>query len=281
MSHGQSIERRTLLTTSGIVATGGLAALAGCTGNSTEPPPRKSNVIDGIELTADGSTLRIDPYAESECWVQSRRDLAVNAVSGSGDQRDAAESVAILSALAVETSSESGDQTETTESIVTSSALASLSPVGTARAAKGRGATGRGSGGYSSAPRTENGRAWFWGGSYASGWYNDHDDEVTQYPVDIDTLGVAYLGSDARFEEQDPGPGPVNWDDTYNAPTDEGIETSIQDLQPGWYRVGANIILAEGPDAGTDLGWECLDLRVEETADGKEITERWKVSPRI
>jgi hypothetical protein len=257
MSHRQSIERRTLLTTSGIVATGGLAALAGCTGNSTEPPPRKSNVIDGVELTADGSTLRIDPYAESECWVQSRRDLAVNAVSGSGDQRDAAESVAIPSALAV------------------------LSPVGTARAAKGRGATGRGSGGYSSAPRTANGRAWFWGGSYASGWYNDHDDEVTQYPVDIDTLGVAYLGSDARFEEQDPGPGPINWDDTYNSPTDEEIETSIQDLQSGWYRVGANIILAEGPDAGTDLGWECLDLRVQGTADGKEITERWKVSPRI
>ena len=104
---------------------------------------------------------------------------------------------------------------------------------------------------------------------------------MSQYPVDIDTLGVAYLGSDARFEEQDPGPGPVNWDDTYNAPTDEGIETSIQDLQPGWYRVGANVILAEGPDVGTDLGWECLDLRVQATADGKEITERWKVSPRI
>jgi len=257
MSPRQSINRRTLLTTSGIIATGGLTTLAGCTGNSAEPPPRKSNVIDEVELSADGSALRVDPYGESDCWVQSRRDLDVDASSESGDQTDAAESIAIPSALAV------------------------LSPVGTARAAKGRGATGRGSGGYSSAPRTANGRAWFWGGSYASGWYNDHDDEVVQYSVDIATLGVAYIGSNTRFEEQDPGPGPINWDDTYDSPTDKEIETSVQDLQPGWYRVGANIVVAEGPDEGTDLGWECLDLRVQQTADGKEITERWKVSPRI
>lgn len=257
MSPKQSIDRRTLLTTGSIVATGGLAALAGCTGSSTEPPPRKSNVIDEVELTADGSTLRIDPYGESNRWVQSRRDLAVDASSGSGDRTDAAESIAMPAALAT------------------------LSPIGTVRAAKGRGATGRGSGGYSSAPRTANGRAWFWGGSYANSWYDDHEDEVDQYPVDIATLGVAYIGSETRFEEQDPGPGPINWDDTYDAPTDGEIETAVQDLRPGWYRVGANIVVAEGPDEGTDLGWECLDLRVEETVDGKEITERWKVSPRI
>lgn len=257
MSPKQPISRRTLLTMGGVVATGGLTTLAGCAESSTEPPPRKSNVIDEIELSTEGSRLLIDPYGDSDRWVKSRRDLAV------------------------ETSSESGDQTETTESIVTSSALASLSPVGTARAAKGRGATGRGSGGYSSAPRTANGRAWFWGGSYANGWYDDHNDEVTRYPVNIATLGVAYIGSNARFEEQDPGPGPINWDDTYSSPSDDEIETSAGDLRPGWYRIGANIIVAEGPDDGTDLGWECIDIRVEQTADGKNITERWKVSPRI
>ena len=257
MSPKQSIDRRTLLTTGGIVAAGGLTALAGCTESSTEPPPRKSNVIDEVELSTDGSTLRIDPYGESDRWVQSRRDLAVETSPGSDDRTDAVESISVPAALAA------------------------LSPVGTARAAKGRGATGRGSGGYSSAPRTANGRAWFWGGSYANGWYDDHEDEVDEYPVDIATLGVAYIGSDTRFEEQDPGPGPINWDDTYDAPTDEEIETSVRDLRPGWYRVGANIVVAAGPDEGTDLGWECLDLRVEETADGKEITERWKVSPRI
>jgi len=256
MSPTHQIDRRTLLRTSGIVATGGLTSLAGCIGSSEEPPPRRSNVIEDVELSADGSALRIDPFGESDRWVQSRRELAVDASAGSDDGTD-------------------------TESAASLSLLATLSPVGTARAAKGRGATGRGSGGYSSAPRTANGRAWFWGGTYTNGWYNDHDDEVSQYPVDIATLGVAYIGSNARFEEQDPGPGPVNWDDTYDSPTNDEIETSVQDVQPGWYRVGANIVVAEGPDEGTDLGWECLDLRVEQTVDGKAITERWKVSPRI
>jgi len=250
MIPSQSIDRRTLLRTSGFVATGGLTAIAGCIGGNNEPPPRKSNVIDNVELAADGTTLRIDPYAESNRWVMSRRDLAVDASTQSGTQASL-------------------------------SVLSKLSPVGTARAAKGRGATGRGSGGYSSAPRTDNGRAHFWGGSYTHGWYDDHDDEVSQYPVDIATLGIAYLGSNARFEEQDPGPGPVAWDQTYDSPTNEEIETSVEDLQPGWYRIGANIVVAEGPDEGTDLGWECIDLRVEQTVDGKEITERWKVSPRI
>jgi len=257
MDSKQSIDRRTLLRTSGIVATGGVTVIAGCIGSNNEPPPRKSNVINNIELSADGTTLEIDPFAESDRWVQSRRNLDVDA------------------------SARSGNQTGDTGSTASLSALAKLSPVGTARAAKGRGATGRGSGGYSSAPRTSNGRAWFWGGSYSNGWYNDHDDEVSQYPVDIATLGVAYIGSNARFEEQDPGPGPINWDDTYDSPTGDEIETSIQDLQLGWYRVGANIVVAEGPDEGTDLGWECIDLRVEQTVSGKEITERWKVSPRI
>lgn len=257
MSPNESINRRTLLRRSSIVATGGVTAIAGCTGSNNEPPPRKSNVIDTIELSADGTTLEIDPSADSDRWVQSRRNLEADA------------------------STRSGNQTGNNGSEASLSALSNLSPVGTVQAAKGRGATGRGSGGYSSAPRTANGRAWFWGGSYTNRWYDDHDDEVSKYPVDIATLGVAYIGSNARFEEQDPGPGPINWDDSYDAPTDAEIETSIRNLQPGWYRVGANIVVADGPDEGVDLGWECVDLRVEQTVDGKEITERWKVSPRI
>lgn len=253
----KSVTRRSLLKTSGIGATVGLTAIAGCIGSSNEPPPRRSNVIDTIELSDDGSTLRIDPFVDSDRWVQSRRELDV------------------------ETSARSTNQLRHTESPASRSALAKLSPVGRARAAKGRGATGRGSGGYSSAPRTTNGRAWFGGGSYANSWYDDHDDEVSQYPVDIATLGVAYIGSNTRFDEQDPGPGPINWDDTYDAPTGEEIETSIRNLQPGWYRIGANTVVADGPDEGTNLGWECVDLRIQQTVDGKEITERWKVSPRI
>ena len=149
MSPKQPISRRTLLTMGGVVATGGLTTLAGCAESSTEPPPRKSNVIDEIELSTEGSRLLIDPYGDSDRWVKSRRDLAV------------------------ETSSESGDQTENTESIVTSSALASLSPVGTARAAKGRGATGRGSGGYNLAPPPAHGRGRVLGGVFADGGCGD------------------------------------------------------------------------------------------------------------
>jgi len=58
MSPKQSIDRRTLLTTGGIVAAGGLTALAGCTESSTEPPPRKSNVIDEVELVPADLTTR-------------------------------------------------------------------------------------------------------------------------------------------------------------------------------------------------------------------------------
>lgn len=253
------MDRRTLLKTSGIVATGGLTALAGCSGGDNEPPPRKSNVIDRIQLADDGTALIIDPVTDENKWVRSRRDIDI----------------------------EASDRTKGKERSIDASAdrslLADLSPIGVARAAKGRGATGRGSGGFSSAPKTSRGRARFWGGGYTNRWYNDHDDEVDRYPVDIATLGVAYIGSNAVFEEQDPGPGPVNWDVTYDAPTDSDIETPFQNLRPGWYRVGANIVTPDGgrTDARTDLGWECVDLRIEDNNGGKEITERWKVSPRI
>lgn len=251
------MKRRTLLRASGIVATSGLTAIAGCIGGDNEPPPRRSNVIDDIELADDGSTLRIDPVSGTNRWVQSRRDIDIDIDSSRRSGRSRSKLTA------------------------SRSALAGLSPVGTARAAKGRGATGRGSGGYRSAPKTSKGRARFWGGPYTHRWYDDHDEEVERYPVEIMTLGIAYLGTNARFEEQDPGPGPVNWDRTYDSPTESEIETSIQNLQPGWYRVGANIAVPEGQETAANLGWECIDIRIERTPTGKEITERWKVSPRI
>jgi hypothetical protein len=249
------MDRRTLLKTSGIVAASGLTALAGCIGSNNEPPPRKSNVINNIQLADDGSTLSIDPVVDENQWVQSRRDIDIVTSDASSETR----SIGVPAGHSL---------------------LAGLSPIGVARAAKGRGSTGRGTGGYSSATKTSNGRAWFWGGSYARPWYNDHDDEIEQYPVDIATLGIAYIGPNAVFEEQDPGPGPVTWDETYEDPTDDEIETSLENLRTGWYRVGANIVTPNGRGT-TDLGWECVDLRIEDGVGGKEITERWKVSPRI
>jgi hypothetical protein len=55
-------------------------------------------------------------------------------------------------------------------------------------------------------------------------------------------------------------------------------------MQVGWYRVGTNVVVdnrGKGNDKVNDLGWECVDIRIEEQDGGKQITERWKVSPRI
>ena len=256
------MERRDLLNTSGIIAVSGLTALAGCSGaDDTAPPPRKSNVIDEVSLGQNGSTLTIDPVPQEDQWVQSRRDL-------------------------YEGKNTTAEKTTTSEDTSTESAsLSGLSPIGIASAAKGRGATGRGAGGFSSAPRTSNGRAWFFGGAYANSWYNEHDDEVEKYPTRVAQLGIAYVGTNEEFEEQNPGPGPVSWDETYDNPDpDTPIETDVADLRDGWYRVGANIVVdnrGTGNEETTNLGWECIDIRVEDNGSGKEITERWKVSPRI
>lgn len=257
------MERRQFIKTSGLVTVSGLTTLAGCTGSDNDaPPPRKSNVIEGVNLSDGGDTLTIRPVPQDEQWVQSRRDIT----DGS-------------------TESETTTTENTTSTSESLSVLGGLSPIGVASAAKGRGATGRGAGGYSSAPRTSNGRAWLFGGAYVNSWYDDHDDEVEKYPVRVTTLGIAYIGTNTEFEEQDPGAGPIPWDETYDNPDpDTPVETQISDLQAGWYRVGSNIVVdnrGNGNDKPTDLGWECIDIRIEETDSGKEITERWKVSPRI
>ncbi|WP_084157018.1 hypothetical protein [Haladaptatus cibarius] len=250
------MKRRSFLQKGGIVGTGALTALAGCTSENS-PPPRRSNVVNDLSIT--GNNLQIRPFPADQQWVMSRRDIDL-----------------------VSTGSSDGN----TNGNGAANSLSGFSPVGVASAAKGRGATGRGSGGYSSAPRTHNGRAWFFGGSYANSWYDDHEDEVEKYPVTLAAIGVAYLGTNQQFQEQDPGAGPVSWDQTYDEPDpNTKIETPLVGEQgAGWYRVGAHTVieeqaLAEGEDG--DLGWECIDIRVERANGSLEVTERWKVSPRV
>lgn len=163
---------------------------------------------------------------------------------------------------------------------------ANLNPIGVASAkgkgsGGGRGATGRATGGYSSAPRTRHGYAWYHGGDYADDWYEDHGDEVTRYGVAVTALGVAYLGSGAQIQDEAPGPGPVPWDEKFEDPGDTvqyDVDARSSFARTGWYRVGANLA---GTDVDHDFRWECYDLEIRDTAGGFAIGEEWKVSPRI
>lgn len=164
---------------------------------------------------------------------------------------------------------------------------ANLNPIGVASAkgkgnGGGRGATGRGTGGYSSAPRTRHGYAWYHGGDYADDWYEDHGDEVTRYGAVVTLLGVAYLGSNSQMQDEAPGPGPVPWDETIDDPGDTveyRIDARDSFSQDGWYRVGANVV---GTDVDHDFRWECYDLDIRNASGGGfTIEEQWKVSPRI
>jgi hypothetical protein len=237
------MRRRRFLQASGAVW---LAAVAGCLGSSS-PPPRKSNSITDVELVADDATPTLEVALADDPWVMSRYD------AGGSSARSAP------------------------------NGLGGLLPVGTAGAQKGgggaagRGATGRGNGGYSSAPRTHHGFAWYHGGSYADDWYENHRDEVDRYQTTVATLGVAYLGSNDRYTDDPPGPGPVPWDRTIEDPED--TETYAVERE-GWYRIGAEL---RGENVSHDFEWECVDLHLEEgfTTDGMEIDEEWKVSPRV
>lgn len=221
-------------------AAGGVAALAGCSilGGSNAPPPRRSNAIASVE--PQNGALRIEPA--DDAWIESRKDASAPVISG---------------------------------------LLAPLSPVGGARAAKGgggggRGATGRGTGGYGSAPRTSKGRAWWHGGAYANGWRDDHDDEIQRYRAAIAAIGVAFLGSDDRFEDDRPGAGEVPWDETFR---DVEETMSYEISREGWYRVGARM---QGRNGNTNFGWEAVDMEIDRTAGGEYVVdEKWKVSPRL
>ena len=224
------MRRRNFIVASGL---GTIAALTGCLGGGSAPPPRKSNVVSDIRVR-DGS-LSID--VADDTWVASRYDR-------------------------------------------TQQSLAALNPVGVASAkgkggGGGRGATGRGSGGYSSAPKTRHGYAWYHGGDYADDWYENHGDAVSRYSVTVATLGVAFLGSTAEIQDRAPGAGAVPWDETFSDP-DDTVEYDVS--RPGWYRVGANVV----GENGHDFRWESYDVELDGgSGGGYSIEEQWKVSPRI
>ncbi|UPM43041.1 hypothetical protein [Halocatena salina] len=142
-------------------------------------------------------------------------------------------------------------------------------------AGSARGATGRAGGGHASAPRTNHGWAWWHGGAYADDWYEDHDDETSRYPVQIEEIGVRHFGSDDVFKKDRPGAGPVDWDWTYRFP-DHRIDHPIR--KPGWYRVGAHIV---GKRVDHDFQWECIDFEIRSVGQSYTVGKEWKVSPRI
>lgn len=161
-----------------------------------------------------------------------------------------------------------------------SSGNAQIAPVGVVAGKSGgsgsaRGATGRAGGGHGSAPRTIHGWAWWHGGDYTDDWYEDHEDETTEYPVQIKAIGVRHFGSDAKFQKNRPSAGPVDWDWTYRFPENR-IDHPLRN--PGWYRVGAHIV---GKKVDHGFNWECIDFEVSSVGQSYTVENEWKVSPRI
>lgn len=233
-------------TSTAVLLSGTTIAAAGCLGGDSNdaPPPRKSNVVEEVSLADNAFEISLVP--SDDRWIMSRREI--NSV---GEVRGALRG------------------------------LSGVSPVGEAAARKGRGATGRGSrnGGFSSAPKTRRGRARFWGGGYTGRWYDDHDDDVERYPAAVSSVCLASFGSNERFQELSPGPGPVNWEERHSQFSNPlRSETRVSQ---GWYRVGVNVNVPNNGSDDDDLGWESVDVRVEREDGSLEITERWKVSPRI
>ncbi|WP_302083722.1 hypothetical protein [Salinibaculum rarum] len=236
------MRRRKFLVAAGTAASIGIA---GCLGGAKAPPPRKSNVLQDLEATAG----KVEINTEDDTWVMSRYDSGSNAQQNIGN--------------------------------AAGSFLTSVSFIGVASAkgkgaAAGRGVTGRAAGGYTKAPRTHHNRAWLYAGDYTDDWYEEHEEDVEKYPVEIATLGVAFLGSTEEFKDDKPGPGAVPWDETYENPQD--IETYDVE-QEGWYRVGAKLV---GENVEQDFKWEAVDFKlVEDDTGGYKVAKQWKVSPRI
>lgn len=246
----------------------GAAAVAASTAlagctGDNSPPPRKSDVFKDV-AAQDG---QIAVEFDHDIVVETRAD-----VDGSA---------ALVNPLSL---------------------LGGLSPIGVA-AAKGRGATGRGAGGYSSAPKTGHGHAKWHGGAYAGGWRDDHDDEIQMHNATVALAGAAYLGTNESYEENPPGAGPVEWDETWSnpSPTDdttgnktsanetddgstavpetfEGTEINYDATKVGWHRIGTKLTT---PDGDHVFGWEAVDFRVVETTDGYSVEKTWKISPRL
>lgn len=146
--------------------------------------------------------------------------------------------------------------------------VGSLSPVGVA-SAKARGRGRRSSGSISQ--RGRNGRAKWRGGTYVV-WYNNHEDDVDEYPASLQWIGLGYLGTTEEYRESSPAAGPVDWDTRIDNPV-SGSSVDLEVPEDGWYRVGASLT---GPN-NRNFGVESVDFEVE---DG-EIQNRWKISPRL
>ncbi len=223
-------------------ATVGALTLAGCLGSSS-PPPRRSEVF--ADVGSNGGALQMN--LADQPIVESRADVDARESSGS-----------FGSVVAV---------------------LAGLNPVGTAAAAKGgggRGATGRGSGSHGSAPKNHSGHAKYHGGDYDD-WREDHEDEVDTYQAEVTTLAIGYIGTVVQMEDSPPGPGPIDWDETWTNPRPDQ-DITYEPPRTGWYRTGAKL---EAKDANHTFGWECLDFEVRDASESIQVNNVWKVSPRL
>ncbi|WP_324760427.1 hypothetical protein [Haloarcula montana] len=170
---------------------------------------------------------------------------------------------------------------ETTEG---SLAVGQLSPVGVASAQKGGGGAARGSGAYGSAPRGRHGWAVWHGGNNDDDWRENHQDELRMYPAMIGAAGVAYLGSDQRYEDDPPDAGPVPWDKKWENQQDgESHTVPLSEAAPsdapreGWYRVGTKLV---GEESGADFGWQGADFEIDNEGTW-QIDKAWHVRPRV
>jgi hypothetical protein len=248
------MNRRSFLRKSGIAATLGLTALAGCTGTGSDSaPPRKSEVFQEINVKDNGA-LVVD--LEDTVEVQSRVDISNTGGSNSNSQS-------------------LGDQAQDVAS--------DLNPVGVAAAAKGRGGRGRAGGARGArkaGAKGRNGRAKLYGGTgntYVF-WWNDHKDDVEEHNAKVEKIGITRLGDADKSGKGLPGPGKPEggWDRTVDNPSQNFKFTPGE---PGWYRVAAHLM---SPNGDHDFGWEAVDLQiVKNDNDNLEAKQSWKVSPRL
>lgn len=241
------MKRRRFLAT-GTATLGATLGLAGCVGgigggSGSAAPPRESEVFQSISMKQEALVVQL----EKSPVVTSRAD-----VGGNQNNKQQPPSSGVFGALA---------------------------PVGVASAGGrggrgGRGATGRGRGGSGNVPSGRNGRNKWHGGSYAA-WHDDHDDEVEEYRCQISECGVGYLGSDEEYSDDPPGAGAVEWDKTYSNPQQS---MRYNNLQPGWYRVGAHLMSMNGSH---DFGWEAVDFQMMSEGSGYSVANEWKISPRL
>ncbi|MCU4799276.1 hypothetical protein OB920_02685 [Halobacteria archaeon HArc-gm2] len=230
-----------------------LGFLAGCSSGQQQSPPRQSKVFG--ELTVSGEAIEIPLVADPT--VESRADISPNQAQISASQADTSPSVG----------------------------LDDVAPVGNARAGgrggrggRGAGAQGRGAGGYSSAPKGRHGRAIYHGhpDDDDDEWRADHVDDLDRYQATHRTAAIAFLGPTASYSEDPPGPGPVEWDETWENPDPKTLTYS--NLQRGWYRAGSHLT---AENASHDFGWEVVDFEVTGSEGNYRIENPWKVSPRL